>query len=96
MFAGNVEFYADDGKWHYFYDSNWTKADADVVCKDIGFQEATEVRQSKKGEDDSVVCKDYSCSGRESYLVNCHQSTVNYTRCANKTIASVVCKHDGT
>ena len=96
MFAGKVKYYANDGKWHYFYESSWTKADADVACKEFGFQKATEARQYEKEKNDSVVCKAYDCSGKESYLLKCNQGTVNYTRCANKTIAGVVCKHDGT
>ena len=90
-----VEFYADDGKWYYLHDSNWTKADQDVLCKDIGFPEAVlKTDQHPKGKDDSVVCKDYTCSGREPYLIKCNHSAVDY-RCDAKTIASVECKHEG-
>ena len=30
VFEGNVKFYANDGKWHYFHDSTLTKAEAVV------------------------------------------------------------------
>ena len=95
MFAGKVQFYADDGKWYYLHDSDWTKADQDVLCKDIGFPEAVrKTDQHPKGENDSVVCKNYTCSGKEPYLIKCIQSAVDY-RCDKKTIAGVECKHEG-
>ena len=77
VFAGKVQFYADDGKWYYLHDSDWTKADQDVLCKDIGFPEAArKTDQHLKGENDSVVCKNYACSGKEPYLIKCIQSAV--------------------
>ena len=87
--------YADDGKWHYFHDSSWTKIDADVACREIGFQEAVENINHPQEKKDSVVCKDYTCSGKESYLIKCPQGNVDYTGCVNKTIAGVVCKEQG-
>ena len=96
MFAGRVEFYADDGRWHPFHDSNWTEADADVACKDFGFPDVIKTHQYPKRENDSVLCKDYTCSGAEPYLIKCSQSPVDYTTCANKTIVGVECKDEGT
>ena len=95
VFAGKVEFFAADEKWHPFHDSNWTEADADVACKDFGFPKVIKTYQHPKGVNDSVVCKDYTCSGREPHLIKCSQSSVDYTRCANKTIAGVECKDEG-
>ena len=96
VFAGKVEFYADDGKWYILHDSNWTKVDQDVLCKDLLFPGALrKTDQHPKGENDSVACKNYTCFGRESYLIDCNQSDVDYRGCGNKTVAAVECKHEG-
>ena len=93
--VGIVEVY-EDGKWKQIWDKNWTMADSDVTCKDLGFIGAIEnfSLQYITKEHKTLSNKDYQCSGRENYLSQCLRNHVD-TRLACTNVAGTRCKNEG-
>ena len=95
VFDGMLEVYKG-GKWNTICDRNWTKAHADVACKDLGFSEAISNLSFKidSKEDENMSNLYYFCEGAEEYLIQCpsHQETSN-SSC--RKVAGVVCKDEG-
>lgn len=93
--VGSVQVY-ENGNWKSICDNNWTKADSDVACKDIGFIGAIEnlsVPYDHK-EHKTLLKKDYMCTGKEDFFITCpskHRDTTS--DCPN--IAAIRCKDAG-
>ena len=67
----------------------WTNADADVVCKQLGFGLSGIVAYFGKGSG-SVLIGNVACNGRESTLASCsHLSTIR--NCTHSEDAGVQC-----
>ena len=90
---GIVEVY-DDGKWKIICGKNWRYADANVICKDIGFIGAIEplVLPFDVEENNTAVNYDYMCNGDEDYLIKCPRTMNRSSSCSYA--ASVRCKYE--
>ena len=93
---GRVEVYKC-GIWNKICDRNWTKAHADVACRDLGFSEAIRnlsfpSDSNKNGNMSNLYY--ILCEGTEEYLLKCrsHQELGN-SSCPK--VAGVVCKDEG-
>ena len=98
-FAGRVEVFYD-GKWGTVCDDNWYKnmANANVVCKEIGFVKAAGVfTGASHGEGSGPIwLDDVSCSGSETHLHNCPKREWGNHNCDHKKDASVLCNYGVT
>ena len=93
--GGSVEVYKG-GIWNKICDRNWTKAHADVVCKDIGFSEAIRNLSftSDSNKDGNMSNLYYICEGTEEYLLKCgSQQELGKSSCPK--VAGVVRKDEG-
>ncbi|XP_077184239.1 galectin-3-binding protein [Paroedura picta] len=89
---GRVEiFYA--GQWGTICDDNWDMADANVVCRSLGFPGATEVKTSAAFGEGSgpIVLDDITCIGTETSLTQCTSGGWLNHNCGHGEDAGVVC-----
>ena len=93
--VGSVQVY-ENGNWKSICGNNWTKADSDVACKDIGFIGAIENLSLPYdiNEHKQLSNKNYRCTGREDYLTAC-QSKHEDTRLGCPSVAAILCKDKG-
>ncbi|XP_048345816.1 galectin-3-binding protein [Sphaerodactylus townsendi] len=89
---GRVEIYYD-GQWGTICDDNWDMADAQVVCRSLGFTEATEVKTSAAFGEGSgpIILDDISCVGTETSLIQCGSGGWMKHNCGHGEDAGVVC-----
>ena len=93
QYEGRVEVYRS-GEWQTICDDSWDIAEAEVVCRQLGYgyailaiQEAA-FGQGSGGQWDRV----WSCSGNEASLDDC--SCIS-TSCTHSEDASVICSGSG-
>lgn len=90
--AGRVEVFSN-GEWGTICDDYWTIEDADVACRQLGFQGAVAARTDAAfGAAESstpILLDDVECTGEETSLFNCSHSTLN--NCQHSEDAGVVC-----
>ena len=86
----------ENGKWGTICAKDWTKDDADVTCKDLGFSSgAIENLTTDVTGNETTVSKAYRCTGEEEYLIKCNRSRKIKSTCASNEVASVRCKAEG-
>ncbi|TRY98531.1 hypothetical protein DNTS_025151 [Danionella cerebrum] len=93
--AGRVEIY-HDGQWGTVCDDGWDLAEAQVVCRQLGFPGAISADQGGRyGEGSgSIWLDDMNCKGSESLLSECCFKGWGVTDCSHKEDAGVVCQTD--
>ena len=92
---GKVKVF-ENGKWSTICAKDWTKDDADVTCKDLGFSSgAIENLTTDVTGNETTVSKAYRCTGEEEYLIKCNRSRKIKSTCAGNEVASVRCKAEG-
>ena len=69
---GRVEIYIDD-QWVRVCDDGWDDATAGVACRQLGFGSSGMAQQFQISESEGVTLPIFSCSGNESFLINCTQ-----------------------
>ncbi|XP_066498766.1 galectin-3-binding protein A-like [Hoplias malabaricus] len=91
--AGRVEVY-HDGQWGTVCDDNWGMAQAQVVCRQLGFPKAINVTVgASNGEGTGPIwLDDVICTGAESTLSSCRFKGWAVTDCSHKEDAGVVCE----
>ena len=92
---GKVAIY-EKGNWSTICDKNWTMADAEVTCTDIGFPGAVQNTSLQRDIEEykNILYKDYRCTGSEDYLNICPSKRSNSTsRCLH--VAGLRCKDEG-
>ncbi len=90
--AGRVEvFYG--GQWGTICDHAWDMNDANVVCRQLGFPQATQAnRGATHGQGSGPICMDdVACLGSESYIYECRHRGWGNNDCTHSQDASVQC-----
>ena len=94
---GRVEIYYN-GSWGTVCDNGWDLADANVVCRQLGFEGALKATKlAAFGEGTGKIWMTYvRCTGSESALRECKHSDVGgYFFCGHYEDAGVVCNYAG-
>ena len=92
---GKVKVF-EKGEWGIICAKDWTKDNADVTCKDLGFSSgAIENLTTNSTGNETAVPKVYRCTGEEDYMIECPRSKRIKSTCASNEVASVRCKAEG-
>ena len=89
---GRVEVFYN-GSWGTVCDDSWDINDANVICRQLGFDHATEaVSYSGFGQGDGVIwLDDVACHGSEVNLGQCIYNGWNTSNCVHAEDAGVRC-----
>ena len=89
---GRVEVFYK-GIWGTVCDDHWDLNDAQVVCRQLGFRNASSAPHGAKyGQgSDPIWLDDVSCKGGEASLFNCSHAGWGIENCSHGEDASVVC-----
>ncbi|KAG1928706.1 BTB/POZ domain-containing protein [Pimephales promelas] len=91
--SGRVEVY-HDGQWGTVCDDGWDMAEAQVVCRQMGFPGAISVKPGGQyGEGSGPIwLDDMNCKGSESSLSECSFKGWGVSDCTHKEDAGVICE----
>lgn len=94
---GRVEIYYN-GAWGTVCDDGWDLADANVVCRQLGFEgalKATKLAAFGEGTG-NIWMSHVQCTGNESALRECkHRGVGGHFFCGHYEDAGVVCNYAG-
>ncbi|KAL9952657.1 hypothetical protein ACROYT_G039941 [Oculina patagonica] len=92
--TGRVEVF-HNGQWGTVCSDGWDINDARVVCKQLGFSQATQAFTSASHGQGSgpIWMDDVACSGGESFLHECSHSRWGINDCTHSQDASVQCTY---
>nr|KAF6416069.1 galectin 3 binding protein [Molossus molossus] len=92
---GRVEIFYG-GQWGTVCDNLWDLTDASVVCRALGFENATEaVGGAAFGPGTGPVMLDeVQCTGTEPSLANCSSLGWLKSRCGHRQDAGVICSNE--
>ncbi|XP_035679499.1 uncharacterized protein LOC118417855 [Branchiostoma floridae] len=95
---GRVEVRNGTGQWGSVCDDNFDLQDAYVVCRQLGFGAALEVKLAGHfGEGSGNVWLDeVACRGNETNLGDCSAESWGRSDCSHKEDVGVVCEGDGS
>ena len=93
QYEGRVEVYRS-GEWQTVCDNSWDIGEAEVVCRQLGYEYAIlAIQGAAFGEGSGGQWdREWSCNGNESTLDDCSSSN---TSCNHYEDASVICSGSG-
>ena len=91
--TGRVEFFYN-GQWGTVCDDQWDINDAHVVCRRLGFPQASQAFSGATHGQGSgpIWLSNVACLGSESHLYDCSQSGWGNNSCNHNQDASVQCR----
>ncbi|XP_036196865.1 galectin-3-binding protein isoform X2 [Myotis myotis] len=92
---GRVEIFYG-GQWGTVCDNLWDLVDASVVCRALGFENATEAlgRAAFGPGTGPIMLDEVQCSGTESSLANCSSLGWLRSKCRHNQDAGVICSNE--
>ena len=93
---GRVEI-LHEGSWGTVCDDLWDLKDATVVCRKLGFDEASAAPSLARFGQGSgnIFLDEVQCNGTESNLEDCKHEGIGVHDCSHKEDASVICTQAG-
>ena len=90
---GRVEVY-HNGTWGTVCDDDWNLQDATVVCRQLGYFNATTALGSARfGAGRSpILFSELACIGNESIITECHHHIAGVHNCTHSEDVGVVCE----
>ena len=94
---GTVEIYDEQSKkWKTLCDKKWTKDDADVVCRELGYKASAEPLLPKYVDDGTapIWSHELLCNGSEYSTKKCERAASS-PNCTHEDDVGVRCQLDG-
>lgn len=90
---GRVEIFLHD-EWGTVCDDDWDLTDASVVCKQLGYSNASVTHKSAHfGQGNGIIWfDDVQCTGSEENLYDCTNGGVGIHNCGHEKDAGVTCE----
>ena len=90
---GRVEVY-HNGTWGTVCDDDWELQDATVVCRQLGYVNATATHGSTRFGAGSgpILFSELTCTGNESIITECHHLLTGVHNCTHSEDVGVVCE----
>ena len=91
-YAGRVEVFYQ-GKWGKICRNEWDINDANVVCKQLGFQSAVAefIGMNTTDENVFIAMSNVACTGQESFLASCKRLD-GIHKCVDNVGAQAFCE----
>ena len=95
--TGRVEIF-HNGQWGTVCGDGWDIHDANVVCRQLGFPQATQAfTGASHGQGSGPIwMDDVACSGEESFLYKCSHRGWKVNDCTHSQDASVQCSYNSS
>ena len=91
---GRLEIYYKN-EWGTVCDDNFTLAEGNVICRQLGYQRAVEYNHSysSPGEGYGPVMRSIDCKGNETNWIECDFKELGTTTCTHRDYVAVGCTH---
>ena len=94
-YYGFVEIYRYE-KWWKLSDEDWSNTDANVVCRYLGYDRASEIfTKTLSTTNETVLSANFICHGNEGELSDCIQKEQKPSASFGSVISGVRCIVDG-
>ncbi|XP_071508583.1 scavenger receptor cysteine-rich domain-containing group B protein-like [Diadema antillarum] len=94
---GRVEIF-HDSEWGTICDDSWDMTDANVVCRQLGYESALSTKSSAyfgRGQDNQEIFLDeVNCYGDEEEVIECSSNGWGNHDCGHNEDVGVICTHD--
>ncbi len=93
LYEGRVEVY-HNGTWGTVCDDDWNLQDATVVCRQLGYFNATAALGSDRfrAGNGPILFSELACIGNESIITECHHPLTGVHNCTHSEDVGVVCE----
>jgi serine protease 12 (motopsin) len=94
-YSGRVEVLFD-GKWGTVCDYGWDQRDAQVVCRQLGYQAGAQAAVNRaqfgEGKDQPIWMGNVRCSGKEKSIRDCAFDSKAHESCSHRQDVGVICR----